>query len=43
MTNFAERPTRVGESTLDEVLLGQGTVQIRLALENGIEGVILNL
>ncbi len=43
ITNFAERPTRVGESTLDGILPRRGTVQIRLALENGTERVILNL
>lgn len=43
MTDFVERPTRVGGSTSDEVSLGRGTVRIRLALEDGTEGVILNL
>ncbi len=43
MTNFAERPTRVGGSTSDGVSPGRETVQIRLALEDGTEGVILNL
>lgn len=43
MINFAERPIRVGGSTSDRVLLGQGTVRIRLALEDKTKGVILNL
>ncbi len=43
MTDFAERPTRVGGSTSDGVSPGRGTVLIRLALEDGTEGVILNL
>lgn len=43
MTNFVERPTRVKGSTLDGILSGWRTVRIRLALEDGTEGVILNL
>lgn len=43
MTDFTERPTRVGGSTADGVSPGRETVQIRLALEDGSEGVILNL
>ncbi len=43
MTDFAERPTRVGGSTLDKVSPGWGTVRIRLALEDGSKGIILNL
>ncbi len=43
MTDFAKRPTRVGGSTSNRVSPGRGTVRIRLALEDGIEGIILNL
>ena len=43
MTDFAERPTRVGGSTSDGVSPGRGTVQIRLVLEDGSERIILNL
>ncbi len=43
MTDLAEKPTRVGRSTLDGVSSGRGTVQIRLALEDGSKGIILNL
>lgn len=43
MTNFTERPIIVGGSILDRVSLGQDTIQIRLALEDGIEKIILNL
>lgn len=42
MTNFAERLIRVGGSILDKVLLRQGIVQIRLALEDRTKRVILN-
>lgn len=42
MTNFIERPTRVGRSTLDRILPRQRTVWIRLALENGMKEIILN-
>lgn len=43
MTDFAERLTKVGRSTSDGISPGRGTVQIRLALKDGTEGVILNL
>ncbi len=43
MTDFAEKPTRVTGSTSDGVFPGQITVQIRLALEDGSERIILNL
>ncbi len=43
VTNFAERPTRVEGSISDGISPGRGIVQIRLALEDGTEGVILNL
>lgn len=43
MTDFTEKPTKVGGSTADGVSPGRGTVRIRLALEDGSEGVILNL
>lgn len=43
MTDFTERPTGVGGSTSDGVPPGRGKVKIRLALEDGTEGLILNL
>ncbi len=43
MTDFTERPTRVGRSTADGVSAGRGTVRIRLVLKDGSEGLILNL
>ena len=43
MMDFAERPTRGGRSTSDGVSLGRETVRIRLVLEDGSEGIILNL
>ncbi len=42
MTDFAERPTRVGKFTLDGIFPGRGTVRIRLVSEDGSEGIILN-
>lgn len=43
ITDFIKKPTRVGRSTTDKLFLGGGIVQIRLALKNRDEGVILNL
>ena len=43
MTDSAEKPTRVGRSTSDGASPGRGTVQIRLALEDGCKRIILNL
>lgn len=43
MTVFIEKPTNVEGSTVDVVSPGRGSGQIRLALEDGQEGVILNL
>ena len=43
MTDFAEKPTRVGRSTSDGVSPGRGTGRIKLALEDGSERIILNL
>ena len=41
MTDFAKKP-KIGKLTLDKISPGQGTIQIRLALEDKIEGVIFN-
>ena len=43
MTDFTEKPTRVGGSTADSVSIGRRTVCIRLALEDGSERLIFNL
>lgn len=43
MAEFQERPTKVGGSTSDGVSPGRGTVRLRLGLEDGLEGLILNL
>lgn len=43
MTGYSANPTRVGGSTSDGILPGRGTVKIRLAKEDGSEGLILNL
>lgn len=40
MTDFAKRLIIVGRLILNEVSLGRGTIQIRLALENRIKGII---
>lgn len=43
MTDYLANPTRVGGSTSDGISPGRGTVKIRLANEDGSEGLILNL
>lgn len=43
MTDYSTNPTRVGGSTSDGTSPGIGTVKIRLAKEDGSEGLILNL
>ena len=43
MTGYLANPTRVGGSTSDGILPGRGIVKIRLAKEDGSEGLILNL
>lgn len=43
VTDFTENLTRVGGSTSDGISPGRGTVKIRLAMEDGNEGLILNL
>ena len=43
MTDFTKKPTIVGGSTSDGVFPGCRTVQIRLILEDGSEGLIPNL
>ena len=43
MTDFKENPTRVGGSTSDGISPGRGNVKIRLAKEDGSEGLILTL
>lgn len=41
MTDFAKKP-KIGKLTLDKISPRQRTIQIRLALEDRIKGVILN-
>lgn len=43
MTDYYKRPTKIGGSTSDEILPGQEKVRLWLSLENGLEGVILDL
>ena len=43
MTDYYERPTRIGCSTSDGISPGRGKVQLRLSLENGLKGAILDL
>lgn len=43
MTNFMENPTKVGGSTSDGISPGRGKVKIRLALQDGTEGLVLTL
>ena len=43
MTEYHEKPTRIGGSTADGVSPGRGKVRLRLSLKDGREGVILNL
>lgn len=43
MTDFHNNPTKVGGSTSEGISPGRGTVKIRLAMEDGREGLILNL
>ncbi len=43
MTDFIEKPMRVGGSTANGVSPGRGTVWIKLTLEDGYEEIILNL
>ncbi len=43
MTEYQERPTKIGRSTLDGISPGRGKIQLRLGLKNGSEELILNL
>lgn len=43
MNDFTEKPTRIGRSTVNGMLLGPKTVWIKLALEKRSEEIILNL
>ncbi len=43
MIDFTENPTKVGGSTSDGISPGKGKVKIRLALRDGIEGLVLTL
>lgn len=43
MTDFIEKPTKVGGSTADGVFPDRGIVWIKLALEDRQEGILLNL
>lgn len=43
MTDYTEKPTKVGGSTADGMSPGRGTVRVKLALEGGSKGVTLNL
>lgn len=42
MTDFIKKPINVGGSIVNRVFLDYGTMQIRLALEDRQEGIILN-
>lgn len=43
MTNYIKKPTRVGESTVDRVLLGREKVKIRLTNKDSLEDLVLTL
>ena len=43
MTEYTEKPMRVGESTADGVSPGRGKVKIQRAQKNGSEGLVLTL
>lgn len=43
MTEYYEKPTRIGGSTADGLTPRRGRIQLRLGLEDDIEGTILNL
>lgn len=43
MTDFQDRPTKVGGSTSDGISPSQGKVKLRLLLQDGSEGLNLNL
>lgn len=43
MTEFYDRPTRIGGSTSDGVSPGRGKVRLRLSQNDGTEGIILDL
>lgn len=43
MTEYYERPTRIGGSTVDGSSPGRGRIRLRLRLEDDSEGMILNL
>lgn len=42
MTEYRERPTKIGGSTSDGISPGRGKIQLRLSLKDGSEGLILN-
>lgn len=43
MTDFIKKPTNIGGSIAGRVCPGRGTIQIRLALKDKREGIVLNL
>ena len=43
MTEYYEKPTRIGGSTADGSSLGKGRIRLRLGLEDGSDGIILIL
>ena len=43
MTEYYDKPTRIGGSTSDGISPGWGKVRLRLGLKDGIKGVVLDL
>lgn len=43
MTEYYDKPTKIGGSTSDGSSPGRGKIRIRLGLEDGSEGLVLNL
>lgn len=43
MIEYCAYVTRIGRSTLDEILSVRGKIRLRLALKDGYKGLILNL
>lgn len=43
MTDYLEKPTKIGGFTSDGISPGRGKVRLRLSLQDGCEGVILDL
>lgn len=43
ITEYQERPTKIGRSTSDRIFLRKGKIRLRLGFKNGSKGLILNL